>query len=55
MIFTFQRRHPSSETVMLYRLFLQEDKTNFEKEKSDVQSGKSECSYMCFLSKVIFN
>ncbi|XP_050716609.1 mucin-2-like isoform X2 [Eriocheir sinensis] len=35
------RRHPSSETVMLYRLFLQEDKTNFEKEKSDIQSGKT--------------
>lgn len=39
--YVFQRRHASSETVMLYRLFLQEDKNNFEKEKTDVQNGKS--------------
>ncbi|XP_042231849.1 mucin-17-like [Homarus americanus] len=34
------RRHASSETVMLYRLLVQEDKTNIEREKADVQSGK---------------
>lgn len=34
------RRHASSETVMLYRLFVQEDKTNIEREKADVQNGK---------------
>ena len=29
-----QRRHPTAETVMLYRLFLNEEKANFEREKN---------------------
>ncbi|XP_068220524.1 mucin-2-like isoform X2 [Palaemon carinicauda] len=35
------RRHASSEYVMLYRLFVQEDKTSIERDKIDVQNGKA--------------
>lgn len=36
-----QRRHASSEMVMLYRMFVQEEKINIERDKTDVQNGKS--------------
>ncbi|KAK7071654.1 hypothetical protein SK128_024689 [Halocaridina rubra] len=35
------RRHASSETVMLYRLFVQEEKSSIEREKNEVQLGKT--------------
>ncbi|XP_064112889.1 mucin-2-like isoform X2 [Macrobrachium nipponense] len=34
------RRHASSEYVMLYRLFVQEDKSSIERDKIDVQNSK---------------
>ncbi|CAL4121675.1 unnamed protein product, partial [Meganyctiphanes norvegica] len=33
------RRHASSESVMLYRMFVQEDKINMEREKNEVLQG----------------
>lgn len=35
------RRHASSEMVMLYRMFVQEEKINIERDKNDVQNGKN--------------
>lgn len=48
MFSKFQRRHASSETVMLYRFFVQEDKTSIEREKAEAEAGKSEYKTMLF-------
>lgn len=35
-----QRRHPTAETVMLYRFFLNDEKAKFERERALVAAGK---------------